>query len=76
VAEVALILDVSIRLVRQWIEWADEYGLRLYRERVETINSQLESLGLQHLRAPTNEGFDIKVHASLIALRHTQALGN
>jgi hypothetical protein len=57
-------------------EWADEYDLRLYRKRIETVNSQLESLGLQHLRARTNEGFDIKVHASLIALWHTQTLEN
>jgi hypothetical protein len=57
-------------------EWADDYDLRLYRKSIETVNSQLESLGLQHLRARTNEGFDIKVHASLIALWHTQALEN
>jgi len=57
-------------------EWADEYDLRLYRKSIETVNSQLESLGLQHLRARTNEGLDIKVHASLIALWHTQTLEN
>ena len=57
-------------------EWADEYDLRLYRKRIETVSSQLESLSLQHLRARANEGFDIKVHASLIALWHTQALEN
>ena len=57
-------------------EWVDEYDLRLYRKSIETVNSQLESLDLQHLRARTNEGFDIKVHASLIALWHTQALEN
>jgi hypothetical protein len=57
-------------------EWADEYDLRLYRKSIETVNSQLESMGVQHLRARTNEGLDIKVHASLIALWHTQALEN
>lgn len=57
-------------------EWADEYDLRLYRKGIETVNSQLESMGLEHLRARTNEGFEIKVHASLIALWHTQAMEN
>ena len=56
--------------------WADEYDLRLYRKSIETVNSQLESMGLQHLRARTNEGFEIKVHASLIALWHSQMLAN
>lgn len=56
--------------------WADEYDLRLYRKSIETVNSQLESMGLQHLRARTNEGFEIKVYASLIALWHSQMLAN
>jgi hypothetical protein len=57
-------------------DWADEYDLRLYRKGIETVNSQLESMGLEHLRARTNAGFDIKVHASLIALWYTQAMEN
>lgn len=57
-------------------DWADEYDLRLYRKSIETVNSQLESMGIQHLRARTNEGFAIKVQASLIALWHTQMLAN
>ena len=57
-------------------EWADEYDLRLYRKSVETVNSQLVSMGLQQLRARTNEGFAIKVHASLIALWHSQMRTN
>ena len=57
-------------------DWADDYDLRLYRKGVETVNSQLESMGLERLRARTNGGFDIKVHASLIALWHTQAMAN
>lgn len=51
--------------------WADEYDMRLYRKRIETVYSQLESLGLQRLRARTNHGFDIKVWASLLALTFT-----
>lgn len=57
-------------------DWADEFDLRLYRKEVETVNSQLESMGLERLRARTNDGFDLKVHASLIALWYTQATLN
>ena len=52
--------------------WAEEYDLRLYRKSIETVNSQLDSMALDQLRARTNEGFFIKVHASLLALWHTQ----
>jgi len=31
----------------------------------------LEKMGMQHLHARTNAGFDIKVHASLLALTCT-----
>ena len=41
-------------------DWADEYDLRLYRKSIETVNSQLESMGLERLRAHTNGGFDIR----------------
>jgi hypothetical protein len=57
-------------------DWADEFDLRRYRKGVETVNSQLESMGLERLRARTNAGFDIKIHASLIALWHTQTTPN
>jgi hypothetical protein len=49
----------------------DELELREYRHTVETVNSQLESMGVERLRARTNQGFDLKVHASLIALACT-----
>jgi Transposase DDE domain len=48
--------------------WADEYDLRLYRRRIETVYSQLEAMGMQHLHARTNHGFDLKAYASLLAL--------
>ena len=48
--------------------WADEYDLRLYRKRIETVYSQLEAMGIQHLHARTNLGFDLKAYASLLAL--------
>lgn len=57
-------------------DWGDEFDLRLYRKGIETVNSQLESMGLERLRARTNDGFDIKVHASLIALWHTRIAVN
>ena len=56
--------------------WAEEYDLRLYRKTIETVNSQLESMAFNRLRARTNEGFFIKVHASLIALWQTRMLAN
>jgi len=56
--------------------WAEEYDLRLYRHGIETVNSQLDSMAIDQLRARTNDGFFIKVHASLIALWHTQWLAN
>lgn len=49
-------------------EWADEFDLKRYRKGVETVNSQLEKMGTQHLHARTNAGFEVKVHASLFAL--------
>jgi IS5 family transposase len=47
-------------------EWC---GLRLYpRQSIETANSQLVSMGIQQLHARTDQGFAIKVLASLLAL--------
>jgi len=54
--------------------WAEEYDLRLYRKSIETVNSQLDSMAIDQLRARTNEGLFIKVHASLIALWHSRCL--
>jgi hypothetical protein len=49
-------------------DWIDEYDLRLYRHSIETVNSQLESMGFERLHARSHSGFEIKVHASLLAL--------
>lgn len=47
-------------------EWC---GMRLYpRQSIETANSQLVSMGIQSLHARTDQGFAIKVLASLLAL--------
>ena len=47
---------------------AERAGLRTFRTAIETVNSQAEAMGLQRLRARTNAGFDLKVHASVLAL--------
>jgi hypothetical protein len=49
----------------------DEVELQQYRHTIETVNSQLEKMGVERLYARTNVGFDLKVHASLIALACT-----
>jgi hypothetical protein len=48
--------------------WADDFDLRQYRKRIETVYSQLEVMGLQRLHARTNLGFDLKAWASVLAL--------
>ncbi len=47
---------------------ADDAFIRTYRHTIEIFNSQLESMGTQHLRARTLDGFLLKVHAALFAL--------
>ena len=54
--------------------WADQYDLRLYRKRIETVYSQLEAMAMQHLHARTNHAFDLKAWASLLALAFTNIL--
>jgi hypothetical protein len=54
--------------------WADDYDLRHYRRRIETVYSQLEAMGMQHLHARTNHGFDLKAYASLLALAFTNII--
>ncbi len=54
--------------------WADDYDLAHYRKRIETVYSQLEAMGIQHLHARTNDGFDLKAWASLLALAFTNII--
>ena len=49
-------------------DWADEYHLKRLRQSIETVNVQLEKMGMQCLHARTNPEFEIKSHASLFAL--------
>ncbi len=48
--------------------------IRAHRSRIETVNAQLEKMGLQRLHARTNPGFALKVLASLLALTFTNAI--
>jgi len=54
--------------------WADDFDLRIYRKRIETVYSQMEKMGLQSLHARTNLGFDLKAWASLLALAFTNII--
>jgi len=47
---------------------AAELALLRQRHIIETVHSQLESMGLQQLRARTRSGFCIKVACSLVAI--------
>jgi hypothetical protein len=75
--EASILFDTGVRLIpirkknMKSNDWVDDYDLRLFRHRIETTNSQLESMGINRLHARTNTGFDIKVHASLLALTFT-----
>lgn len=75
--EISIVNNVGLRLVpirranMKPNDWCDDYDLRLYRRHIETVNSQLESMGLQHLHARTNAGVELKLHASLIAVACT-----
>ena len=53
--------------------WADKLTQRAHRTRIETLNSQVEAMGLQRLHARTNAGFELKVHAALVAVAITNA---
>ncbi|MBO9325599.1 MAG: hypothetical protein J7463_09420 [Roseiflexus sp.] len=46
----------------------DAIEVRAYRHTIETVNSQLEKMGIERFYARTNAGFALKVHATLIAL--------
>jgi hypothetical protein len=58
------------------LPWVDDYDLRLYRRRIETVYSQMEAMGVQRLHARTNHGFDLKAHASILALAFTNLIPN
>ena len=53
--------------------WLDEILVENHWKGIETVNSQLESMGSQRLKARTNQGLELKLHASLIAVMTTNA---
>ena len=73
--EASILQETGVRLVprrrknmvpHEW--FMDDIELHDYRHTIETVNSQLEKMGVERLYARTNQGFELKLHASLIAL--------
>jgi len=52
----------------------DAQLIRQHRSMIETLNSQLEKMGVQRIHARTNIGFAVKVLASLAALTFTNSI--
>ena len=77
--EASILADTGVRLVpirranMRPNDWADKLALRAYRKRVEAVYSQLEAMGVQRLRARTNPGLLLKLHAALLAATITNA---
>ena len=75
--ELLAYLDGGIRLVPKYRKNMrgnspeDAQLIRQHRSMVETVNSQLEKMGLQRLHARSNAGIALKVMASLLALIFT-----
>ena len=46
----------------------DAIEVRAYRHTIETVNRHLEKIGSERLPRGANAGFELKVHATLIAL--------
>lgn len=59
---------VAKRYGRMSPNTAEERTLLARRQMIETVHSQLESMGVQRLRARTRSGFWLKVMCSLLAL--------
>jgi IS5 family transposase len=78
--EATILADTGVRLVPIRKAnmapnlWADKLALRAYRKRIETLYSQFEAMGVARLRARTNPGLELKVHASLLAATITKGL--
>lgn len=51
----------------------DAHLIRRFRPIIETLNSQLEKMGIQRLHARTHIGFSLKVLASLLAVTFSNA---
>ena len=73
--EASILAETGVRLVpvrranmRPHAWFMDDIELRAYRHTMETVNRHLEQMGSERLYARTNAGFELKVHATLIAL--------
>ena len=72
--EASILADTGVRLIpirkdnMEQHTWLDREALRLYRHSIETVNSQLEKMGIERIYARTNPGFEIKVFSVLLAL--------
>jgi len=73
--EASILAETGVRLVpvrranmRPHAWFMDDIEVRAYRHPIETVNSHLEKMGIERLYARTNAGFELKVHATLIAL--------
>lgn len=72
--EASILAETGVRLVpirkvnREPHAWVDEYELHHFRHTIETVNSQLEAMGLERLHVRTTAGLELKVQASLLAL--------
>jgi len=77
--EATILAEASVRLVplrranMRPNDWADKLALRAYRKRLEALFSQLEAMGVQRLRARTNPGLELTLHAALLAVTITNA---
>ena len=75
--ELLAYLDGGIRLVPKYRKnmrgnsSEDTALIQKHRSMIETVNSQLEKMGLQRLHARSNAGIALKVLASLLALTFT-----
>ena len=74
--EASILAETGVRVIpvrrknMQPHAWfVDELEVREYRHTIETVNSQAEAMGIERLHARTNAGFELKVHASLVALQ-------
>jgi len=71
--EATILTETGVRLVpirranMRPNDWDDKLALRAYRKRIEALFSQLEAMGVQRLRARTNPGLELKLHAALLA---------
>jgi hypothetical protein len=77
--EATILTETGVRLVpirranMRPNDWDDKLALRAHRKRIESLFSQLEAMGVQRLRARTNPGVELKLHAALLAATLTNA---